>query len=97
MERTGIEQPPSPGGSGQAERGNIVASISSYKIDTDVVVCNYDDMCFGLMRIVRGDGVTCMSVRGKERPIHERAQALADAKALSVSSDVNAFFDVLYE
>ena len=70
--------------------------ISSYIIDKDVVKCHFDDTCYGIARIVRGDGIVMKSIRAAERPIHQSELAMQDAVALTLSPEFDEFFDSIH-
>jgi len=70
--------------------------ISSYIVDKDVVKVYFDDTCYGIAKIVRGDGIVMKSVRGPERPIHQSELAIQDAVELSLCPEFDDFFDTIH-
>ena len=67
--------------------------ITSYSIEKNVVKCHFDDMCYGIARIVRGDGAVMKSVRGEDRPLYHESLAMRDATELTLCPEFNGFFN----
>ena len=68
-------------------------TISSYRIEKEVIRCTFDDTCYAIARIVRGDNVVMKSIRGIERPIHQSGLAMQDANELTMTEEFDDFFD----
>jgi len=68
-------------------------AISSYRIEKEVIRCAFDDTCYGIARIVRGDNIVMKSIRGIERPIHQAGLAMQEACELTLSEEFDDFFD----
>ena len=68
-------------------------AISSYRIEKEVIRCAFDDTCYGIARIVRGDNIVMKSICGIEHPIHQSELAMQDASELTMAKEFDDFFD----
>ena len=72
-------------------------NIVSYKINKEVVICNFEDVCYGIVQVIRGDNVKLLSLRGPDRPIHMKQLAMNDATKLTLSPEIDKVINNLQE
>ena len=71
--------------------------IVSYRIEKEVIRDMLNDTCYGICRIVRGDGIVCKTLRGQDRPMYLASSAMEDAIKLSLHPSIDEFFDSIYK